>query len=135
MGKELWLKCAKATIRDTVFMQFQRHKADCDQCLERAKCLRSAKQQGARRVNVKIGSIIREKTGPLVRMKQKIASAMGRHIYSMRLGIVEPVFGHINDAIGIKRFILRGKKKVNGQWKLMNMLHHLTKILRFGMAV
>ena len=134
-GKELWLKCAKATIRDTIFMQFHGHKEDCDNCAERSKCLRSIKQKGARQVNVKIGSIAREKTGPLERMKQKIDSSLGRHIYSMRLGIVEPVFGHINDAIGIKRFSLRGKKKVNGQWQLMNMLHNLTKIHRFGMAV
>jgi transposase len=132
VGKELWLKCAKATIRDTIFMQFQGHKEDCDHCPERSKCLRSTKQKGARQVNVKIGSIAKEKNGPLERMKQKIDSTIGRHIYSMRLGIVEPVFGHINDAIGIKRFTLRSKKKVNGQWQLMSMLHNLTKIHRFG---
>jgi len=40
--------------------------------------------------------------------------------------------GHINDAIGIKRFTLRSKKKVNAQWQLMNMLHNLTKVHRFG---
>jgi len=134
-GNALWLKCAKAKIDNTLFMQFQGHKADCDHCAERAKCLRSVTQQGARQVNVKIGTIAREKVGPLERMRQKIDSTLGRHIYSMRLGIVEPVFGHLNDAIGIKRFTLRGKKKVNGQWQLMNMLHNLTKIHRFGMAV
>jgi len=133
-GKKLWLKCAKAKIDSNIFMQFQGHKEDCDQCAERAKCLRSVKQKGARQVNIKIGSIAREKTGPLERMKQKIDSTLGRHIYSMRLGIVEPVFGHINDAIGIKRFTLRGKRKVNGQWQLMTMLHNLTKIHRFGVA-
>ncbi|MCF6177977.1 MAG: IS1182 family transposase [Geopsychrobacter sp.] len=114
-GKELWLKCAKAKIASNIFMQFQGHKEDCDHCTERDKCLRSVKQKGARQVNVKIGNFVQEKTGPLERMKQKIDSTLGRHIYSMRLGIVEPVFGHINDAIGIKRFSLRGKKKVNGQ--------------------
>ena len=133
-GKTLWLKCEKAKIASNIFMQFQGHKEDCEQCLERAKCLRSVKQKGARQVNIKIGSIVQEKSGPLERMKQKIDSAMGRHIYSMRLGIVEPVFGHINDAIGIKRFSLRGKKKVTGQWQLINLLHNLTKIHRFGMV-
>ena len=83
-------------------------------------------------VNVKIGSIAKQKNSPLERMKQKIDSTLGRHTYSMRLGIVEPVFGHINDAIGIKRFTLRSKKKVNGQWLLMTMLHNMTKIHRFG---
>jgi transposase len=133
-GKELWLKCAKAKIASTIFMQFQGHKEDCEQCTERRKCLRSVSQKGARQVNVKLSSIAQIKTGPLERMKQKIDSTVGRHIYSMRLGIVEPVFGHINDAIGIKRFSLRGKKKVNGQWQLMNMLHNLTKIHRFGIV-
>ncbi len=134
MGKALWLKSAKAKITSNIFMQFQGYKADCDQCPERAKCLRSDKQQGARQVNVKIGNIEVVKTGPLERMKQKIDTAMGRHIYSKRLGIVEPVFGHITDAIGIKRFTLRGKKKVNGQWQMINMLHNLTKIHRFGVV-
>ena len=57
-------------------------------------------------------------------MKQKIDSAIGRHIYSQRLGTVEPVFGHITEAIGIKRLNLRGKRKVDGQWKLMMMLYN-----------
>ena len=131
-GKELRLKCAQARITSNIFMQFIGNKEDCDHCRLRAKCLRSTKQQGGRQVNVKIGSIEKQKSGPLERMKQKIDSTIGRHIYSMRLGIVEPVFGHINDAIGIKRFTLRGKKKVNGQWQLINMLHNLTKVHRFG---
>ena len=131
-GKKLWLKNAKAKITSNIFMQFQGHKEDCANCTLRDKCLRSVKQKGARQVNIKIGSIEKKKSGALVRMKQKIDSTLGRHIYSMRLGIVEPVFGHINDAIGIKRFTLRGKRKVNAQWQLMNMLHNLTKVHRFG---
>lgn len=131
-GKELWLKCAQAKITTNIFMQFMGHKEDCAHCTLRPKCLRSTKQKGAWQVNVKLGSIAKKKHGPLGRMKQKIDSTIGRHIYSMRLGIVEPVFGHMNDAIVIKRFSLRGKKKVNGQWQLMTMLHNLTKIHRFG---
>lgn len=131
-GKDLWLKSAQAKITSNIFMQFQGYKKDCDYCPLRGKCLRSINQKGARQVNVKIGSIAKTKSGPLERMKQKIDSTLGRHIYSMRLGIVEPVFGHINDAIGIKRFSLRGKKKINGQWQLMTMLHNMTKIHRFG---
>jgi len=69
------------------------------------------------------------KTRPLPRRQ---ASPQGRHVYSQRLGTVEPVFGHITDAIGIKRFTLRGKKKVDGQWKLMMALHNLLKIHRYG---
>ncbi|MFY0658404.1 MAG: transposase, partial [Neptunomonas phycophila] len=38
---------------------------------------------------------------------------MGRHIYSKRLGTVEPVFGNLESNKGLKRFTLRGKEKVN----------------------
>ncbi|MEW8192479.1 MAG: transposase [Candidatus Thiodiazotropha sp.] len=42
------------------------------------------------------------------------------------------MFGHLTDAIGIKRFSYRGKRKVDGQWKLMMMLHNTLKIHRYG---
>ena len=133
-GKSLWLKCARAKIRDNIFMQFMGHKEDCAPCPLRDKCLRSNKQKGARQVNVLLEHVAVEKNGPLQRMKQKIDSKLGRHIYSQRLGIVEPVFGHICEAIGIKRFTLRGKVKVDSQWKLFTLLHNLTKVHRFGIA-
>jgi len=41
------------------------------------------------------------------------------------LGTVEPVFGNITYAIGFKRFTLRGKQKVNGQWNLVALIHNL----------
>ena len=50
------------------------------------------------------------------RMKHKIDSPTGRHIYSKRLGTVEPVFGNLESNKGLKRFTLRGKEKVNAQW-------------------
>nr|WP_051690078.1 transposase [Pelobacter seleniigenes] len=128
-GKSLWLKCTRAKIQNHIFMG---HRDDCDTCSLRFQCLRSVKQKGARQVNILLEHIASEKTGPLQRMKQKIDSKLGRHIYSQRLGIVEPVFGHICEAIGIRRFTLRSKAKVNGQWQLMAMLHNLTKIHRFG---
>ncbi len=131
-GKSLWLKCSRAKIRDGIFMQFMGHKEDCDNCPLRSQCLRSAKQKGARQVNVKLEHVETKKNGCLERMKRKIDSKIGRHIYSQRLGIVEPVFGHMCEAMGIKRFTVRSKSKVDGQWKLMTMLHNLTKIYRFG---
>ncbi len=131
-GKSLWLKCEKAKIRDNIFMQFMGHKEDCDTCPLRADCLRSSKQKGARQVNVLLEHVAIDKNGPLQRMKQKIDSKLGRYIYSQRLGIVEPVFGHICEAIGIKRFPLRGKNKADSQWKLFTLLHNLTKVHRFG---
>ena len=66
-------------------------------------------------------------------MKRKIDSAVGRALYSMRVAIVEPPFANICYAIGLDRFSLRGKKKVNTQWNLFCIIHNMTKIHRFGM--
>ena len=118
-------------------MQFMGRQADCDDCPLRAQCLRSVKQKGARQVNVLLETLPKDKSkaGPIERMKEKIDSALGRHTYSMRLGIVEPVFGNIRETLGLRRFSLRGKEKVNGQWKLMTMFHNIFKIHRYGWAV
>ncbi len=49
-------------------------------------------------------------------MKRKIDSIKGRLIYNRRLGMAEPAFGNICSTIGLNRFTLRGKRKVNTQW-------------------
>jgi hypothetical protein len=43
------------------------------------------------------------------------------------LAIVEPVFGHIAAPQGMNRSTLRGKAKVNIQWKLYCMVHSRRK--------
>ena len=51
-----------------------------------------------------------------------------RSIYSERIAIVEPVFGNIRGTLGLDRFTLRSKKKVNVQWLLFCMVHNIGKI-------
>ena len=41
----------------------------------------------------------------------------GRAIYSKRIGTVEPVFANIRHALGLYRFTLRAKTKVDIQFK------------------
>jgi hypothetical protein len=59
-------------------------------------------------------------------------SITGRHIYSQRLGTVEPVFANICSTLGLKRFSLRSQAKVDAQWKLFCIVHNLLKIHRYG---
>jgi hypothetical protein len=136
-GKSMWLKCARARIHNHVFMQFQGHLADCDGCALRLKCLRNPKPKAARQVHILLGRANTEKArnNPIERMKQKIDSALGRDLYGQRLGIVEPVFGNLREILGLRRFSLRGKKKVDTQWKLMTMVHNIFKIHRYGWAL
>jgi hypothetical protein len=61
-------------------------------------------------------------------MKQKIDTARGRHQYSRRLGIVEPVFANVCSTRGLRRFTLRGREKVNAQWMLYCLVHNIGKL-------
>jgi hypothetical protein len=131
-GNVMWLKARWARIGHHLFLQFQGYEKDCNACGLRKRCLRNPNQSTPRQINVALDITQEQKAGIIERMKRKIDNPQGRHIYSQRLGTVEPVFGHITDAIGIKRFSLRGKRKVDGQWKLMMMLHNILKIHRYG---
>ena len=133
-GKAMWLRCERARVKNYVFMQFQAHTADCEACPERSKCLRNETQKTPRLVNIRLQQAEESKNSAIERMKRKIDSDLGRYIYGFRLGIVEPVFGHISHAIGIKRFSLRGEKKVNAQWQLMTLIHNMTKIHRCALS-
>jgi transposase len=131
-GKAMWLKARRARIGHHVFMQFPAYEKDCQNCGLRKRCLRDENQHTPRQINVTL-DITQEQKGSIIeRMKRKIDSPWGRYIYSQRLGTVEPVFGHITEAICIRRFSLRGKQKVDVQWKLMMMLHNILKIHRYG---
>ena len=101
------------------------------------KCLRNPRPKAARQVNILLERAAAEggKSSPIERMKQKIDSTLGRHLYGRRLGIVEPVFGHLRETLGLRRFSLRGKTKVDAQWKLMTLVHNVFKIHRYGWAL
>lgn len=68
------------------------------------------------------------------RMAAKLRTALGRVVYGLRKGIVEPVFGQIKGARGFRRFLLRGLAKVRGEWRLVCLTHNLLKLWRYGCA-
>ena len=131
-GKAMWLRNENALIKGKGFIQFQAYEKDCPTCLLRERCVRSETQTTPRQVNVPKHLLTNAPKRLVDVMREKIDSRVGRHIYSQRLGVVEPVFGHINTMMGFKRFSLRGKQKVNGQWQLITMVHNLLKIHRYG---
>lgn len=67
-------------------------------------------------------------------MRELLASEMGKRLYAMRKAIVEPVFGQIKEARGIRRFRLRGLQRVSGEWKLICATHNLLKLFRHRYA-
>ena len=56
----------------------------------------------------------------------------GRHHYSRRMGTVEPAFANIRGNLGLNRFTLRGRQKVDTQWKLFATLHNIGKLVAYG---
>ena len=62
------------------------------------------------------------------RMQRKLRTNAGRTVYQMRKAIVEPVFGQIKGARGFTRFLLRGLKKVRGEWTLVATAHNLCRL-------
>ena len=65
-------------------------------------------------------------------MKHRVDSPEGKLIYSHRMSVVEPVFGNIGTNKRLNRFSLRGKTKVQGQWRLYCMVHNIEKIMNYG---
>ena len=71
-----------------------------------------------------------------VSAKEKMASKLrmgeGQAVYKMRKAIVEPVFGQMKEARGIRRFSMRGLAKVRAEWRLICLTHNLLKLYRSG---
>ena len=127
-GKRLYRNGANVRIRGNLGVKFRSAKCDCTCCPLRERCLRNPQKTQTRQVVFFLG---REQT-PTARMKRKIDTDQGRHLYSKRLGIVEPVFANINSAHRLRRFSLRGRPKVNAQWQLFCLVHNISKIQRYG---
>ena len=64
------------------------------------------------------------------RMARKLRTKRGREIYAQRKGIIEPIFGQIKQALGFRQFLLRGLAKLNGEWRLVCLVHNLLKLWR-----
>jgi hypothetical protein len=65
------------------------------------------------------------------RMARKLRSKKGSRIYAQRKAIVEPVNGQIKEGHGLRRFLLPGLEKVDGEWHLIAATHNLLKLFRY----
>jgi len=44
--------------------------------------------------------------------------------------MVEPVFGQVKHGRGFRQFLLRGRKKMRSEWRLVSLTHNLLKLWR-----
>jgi len=131
-GKRLYRSGRHCNLKGFEAVKFKGAKRDCTNCALRAKCLRHPQRTTIRQVAIILGAKPGKQETWTARMKRKIDTDHGRYQYSRRLGTVEPVFANICHAHGLRRFSLRGERKVNTQWLLYCMVHNLGKVQRYG---
>ena len=66
----------------------------------------------------------------LRRMREKMRSEQGRHLYRKRKAIVEPVFGVLKQQRNLREFRLRSLDKVAIEFALAATAYNLTRIHR-----
>ncbi len=61
-------------------------------------------------------------------MAHRLATKAGKELYGLRKQTVEPAFGIIKEALGFRRFLLRGLSKVNLEWELVRLSYNLKRL-------
>jgi transposase len=132
-GKWLYQNGANCHHNGLVAIKFQGAQRDCVPCDLRTKCLRHSDRTKTRQVSFFRGKAEPE-FDPVARMKAAIDSEAGRALYGKRFATVEPVFANLRHNKRLDRFTLRGRKKVNVQWKLYCLVHNIEKLAHHGYA-
>ena len=65
----------------------------------------------------------------------RTSTAEGKEQYGKRKETVEPVFGIIKEALGFRRFHLRGLAKVNLEWTLVRLAYNIKRLYHIGTAL
>jgi len=115
---------------------FEGRLTDCRHCARKNHCMVNPASADTRKGHGRqVSFIVESKRKPTYTdwMKHRVDSDKGKLIYSHRMSVVEPVFGNIGNNKGLRRFSLRGKEKVQGQWRLFCMVHNIEKLANYGM--
>lgn len=62
------------------------------------------------------------------RMARKLLTKRGAAAYARRKAVVEPVFGQVKHARGIRQLLMRGLAKAKAEWALICLTHNLLKL-------
>ncbi len=61
-------------------------------------------------------------------MRRNLRTKQGRKRCGLRKELCEPVFGQIKQGRGFRQFLLRGKEKVGGEWRLICTGHNVLQL-------
>jgi transposase len=130
-GKRMY-KCGNSHHHGLHAIKYHGTKRDCIPCKERAQCLKHPDVTETRQFSHFTGRTNKKEKTFTQKMREKIDSAAGKLLYGRRMATVEPVFADIRSSLGLDRFNLRSKRKVNIQWRLYCIVHNLLKVHRYG---
>lgn len=72
--------------------------------------------------------------GPVEQMRHRLQTTAGRALYRLRQQTVEPVFGIIKEALGFRRFSLRGLAGAEMEWTLVCLAYNLRRLHRLSLT-
>ena len=135
-GETMWLKReGKDRNNNHHKLYFEGRLSKCRICPLKSQCMQNPDSANHRTGHGRQVSFIidKEKKNKYTEwMKARVDSDFGKMVYSHRMSTVEPVFANIGSNKGLKRFSLRGKAKVQGQWQLFCMIHNIEKLANYG---
>ena len=132
-GEFLYQNGSRVLIQGREAVKFTGAKRVCGPCPLRNQCLRPPERTPTRQVVFFTGKNHNPESHT-ARMKRRLDSDEGRRRYGERFATVEPVFGNLRHNKGLSRFTLRGRTKVDTQWKLYCLVHNIEKLAHHGYA-
>lgn len=129
-GKQLYGNGSNCMLKGQAAIKFKGALRDCLGCLQRKQCLRTPDKTAVRQVAFILPKP--EEDNALTRMRRRIDSPAGRAMITRRFATVEPVFGNLRHNKRLDRFSLRGRERVDGQWKLYCVTHNIEKLAHRG---
>lgn len=132
-GNALYRNGNNIDVNGYLGVKFRGAKSVCGPCTLRRRCLTTPDKTQTIQVTIFIGKTEARKEKPIEKMKRKFDTVMGCFTYQLnrRIAIVEPVFANLQNK-GMRHFTLRGKRKVDAQWKLFALVHNIEKIAYCG---
>ena len=134
-GKSLYRSGRAVVTTGYIADHFRGATRDCGPRPLRAPCLRTPDRTPTRQVACFRGMAAERADSYTARMQQRIDVPEGRARYGRRFATVEPVFGNLRHNKGLDRFTLRGRAKLEAQWQLVCLVHHIEKLAHHGYGV
>lgn len=135
-GEDMWLRSERTSQDGHLKLFFEGRLTKCRDCELKRSCMRNPDSPNTRKGRGRQVSFIMNRGANQSQytdwMKQRIDSSKGREIYSQRMAVVEPVFANIGANKRLRRFSLRGRLKVQGQWQLYCLVHNIEKLMNYG---